>query len=78
LLRSAIVKIASRSKGRREMAIKNRGYLKELNFFRELVSKVPLRPPTVHHARSDGSADAAVVASLRRRLSPEREMESSP
>ncbi|MBW2243926.1 MAG: phosphotransferase [Deltaproteobacteria bacterium] len=55
---SVIVKIASRYERRREMAIENNAYLKELNFFRDLASDVSLRTPAIYHANSDGSEGA--------------------
>jgi hypothetical protein len=55
---SAIVKLASRYEKRREMAIQNGAYVKEVGFFRELAGEMPLRSPTLYCAGTDGSADA--------------------
>jgi hypothetical protein len=58
LPQSVIVKLASRYEKRRDMAIDNGAYLKEVNFFRDLASEAPLRTPIVHQAISDGSEGA--------------------
>jgi hypothetical protein len=58
LPRSVIVKLASQSEKRRDMAIENNAYLKEVEFFRELASTMPLRSPSLYHAMTDGSAGA--------------------
>jgi len=55
---SVIVKLASRSEKRRDMAIDNGAYRKELGFFRDLAGEMPMRSPAVHRALSDGSAEA--------------------
>ena len=55
---SVIVKLASRYDKRREMAIENNCYVKELRFFRDLASEMPIRSPSVYHASSDGSEGA--------------------
>jgi hypothetical protein len=56
--RSVIVKLASQYEKRREMAIENNAYLKEVGFFCDLATEMPLRSPTLYHASTDGSAAA--------------------
>jgi hypothetical protein len=55
---SVVLKLPNREDDRREMAIDNRAYLKELRFFRELAGDMPLRSPTLYAALCDGTEDA--------------------
>jgi hypothetical protein len=62
---SVVVKLPTRDTLRREMAIENGAYIRELNFFREIAHDMPLRSPLVYEApgrtlhAEDGARDCS-------------------
>ena len=55
---SVVLKLPNREDERREMALDNDAYLKELRFFRELADEMPLRSPELYAALCDDSEGA--------------------
>lgn len=53
---SVVVKVANSVKDRRDFALLGNAYTRELKFFQELASDVPLRSPKLYTCDSDGSA----------------------
>ena len=53
--KSVVVKVANGVKDRRDFALLGNAYTKELRFFQELASEVPLRSPKLYACESDGS-----------------------
>ncbi|MEX0683543.1 MAG: oxidoreductase family protein [Dehalococcoidia bacterium] len=56
---SVVVKVPNAVKERREMAIANNAYVKELFFFRDLAEHVPVRSPKLYGCFTDGSHTCA-------------------
>ncbi|MEO8456734.1 MAG: oxidoreductase family protein [Chloroflexota bacterium] len=52
---AVVVKVANAVKERRDLAISNNAYVKELFFFRDLAKDVPIRSPLVYGCFTDGS-----------------------
>jgi len=53
--RSLVVKLAQAEQERRDTALAGGAYIKELNFFRHLQSRVPVRSPKLYGLFTDGS-----------------------
>ena len=66
---SFVIKLATRSSERRQMAISCGLYLKELNFFRVLAIQTPIRSPEVYACVDDGKANPERFAILMEDLS---------
>jgi hypothetical protein len=56
---AVVVKVANAVDERRDMAIANNAYVKEVLFYRELAKDVPVRSPKVYGCFTDGSENCA-------------------
>jgi hypothetical protein len=61
---SFVVKVAAASIDRRQIALACRAYLKELNFFRFLARRAPVRTPTIYACQDDGGTNPERFAIL--------------
>ena len=52
--KSLVLKLANAVDDRREFAVMNNSYLKEVRFFQQLADDMPLRTPEIYHIAEDG------------------------